>query len=75
MADSAPISDFKWAFFPGLFWGLFLGALLGGFTSFYLGTVAAEDLNAVAAERGEIQKACIDGNDRACRVYEVRYGR
>lgn len=46
-------------------------ALLG----FYLGTVLAADLNAVAAEHRDIQKACIDGNDRACRVYEVRYGR
>lgn len=42
---------------------------------FLLGTVFAEDWNAVAAERGDIQKACIDGNDHACRVYEVRYGR
>jgi hypothetical protein len=41
----------------------------------FVGTVLAEDWNAVAAERGDIQKACIDGNDRACRIYEVRYGR
>ncbi|PTT59848.1 hypothetical protein [Stenotrophomonas sp. HMWF003] len=42
---------------------------------FMFGIELAEDWNTVAAEREAIQKACIEGNDRACRVYEVRYGR
>lgn len=57
--------------------GIFFACSAG--LGFLYGTVFAEEWNAanasVAAERGEIQQACIDGNDRACRVYEVRYGR
>lgn len=61
---------FDWVWIPAAIF--FVASASAGFL---VGTVFAEDWNAVAAERGEIQKACIDGNDRACRVYEVRYGR
>jgi len=64
------IDRYSWLWVPVIL--VFLcSAILG----WYVGTVLAEDWNAVAAERKEIQKACIDGNDRACRVYEIRYGR
>jgi len=46
------------------------GAGLG----FWIGTAFAADWNAVIAERGEMRNACIAGNDRACRMYEVEYG-
>ncbi|HFF5965038.1 TPA: hypothetical protein ACGCF6_000352 [Stenotrophomonas maltophilia] len=47
------------------------GAGLG----FWIGTVFADDWNTVAAERSEMRSACIAGSDRACRMYEVEYGR
>ena len=64
------IGRHSWWWMPA---GLFFAA--SAFAGFFVGSALSEDWNAVAAERGEIQKACIDGNDRACRVYEVRYGR
>jgi len=47
------------------------GAVLG----FWIGTAFAEDWNKVAAQRTELREACIAGNDRACRMYEVDHGR
>ena len=47
------------------------GAVLG----FWIGTAFAADWNAVMAERDQMRSACLAGNDRACRMYEVEYGR
>ncbi|KOQ76638.1 hypothetical protein [Stenotrophomonas maltophilia] len=47
------------------------GAVLG----FWIGSVFSVDWNAVAAQRSDMRRACIEGNDRACRMYEVEYGR
>lgn len=47
------------------------GAGLG----FWIGTALADDWKAVVAERKGMRNACIAGNDRACRLYEVEYGR
>lgn len=75
MADSAPIRDFKWGFVPGAFWGFIIGAAAGTFVGLMVTGGLAADLEAGRAEQRSFEQQCISGNDRACRVYEVRYGR
>lgn len=75
MADSAPVSDFKWAFVPGAFWGFVVGALAGTFIGFMVTGGLGAEMEASRAERASYEQQCISGNDRACRIYEVRYGR
>lgn len=75
MANSAPVSDFKWGFIPGAFWGFLVGAVAGTFIGLTVTGGLGTDIEAGRAEQRSLQEQCIGGNDRACRVYEVRYGR
>lgn len=72
MADSAPISDFKWALVPGLFWGFLIGALAGTFVGLFVTSGLGADISASREHRLSLEQKCIDGNDGACRVLEVR---
>jgi len=69
------MTDFKWAFVPGLFWGFLVGALAGTFIGLMVTSALDEDIAGGQAERRSFEQQCISGNDRACRVYEVRYAR
>jgi len=75
VADSAPIRDFKWGFVPGAFWGFVIGAAAGTFVGLMVTGGLSADIEAGRAEQRSFEQQCISGNDRACRVYEVRYGR
>lgn len=75
MADSAPVSDFKWAFVPGAFCGFVVGVVAGTFIAFMVTRGLGAHMEASRAERASYEQQCISGNDRACRIYEVRYGR
>lgn len=61
---------FDWWLAPFLI-VMITGAALG----FWIGTAFADDWNAAATQRIEIRKACMDGNDRACGIYEMEYDR
>jgi len=69
------VSDFKWGFVPGAFVGFVVGAVAGTFIGFMVTGGLGAEIEASRAERGSYEQQCISGNDRACRIYEVRYGR
>ena len=75
MSDPAPISDLKWGFVPGALWGFLVGSLVGTFIGLMVTGSLGADIEAGRAEQRSYEQQCISGNDRACRVYEVRYGR
>lgn len=57
-------------------WGPFcLFMLIGAAIGFFVGTAFSERLNSALTERSDLRKACVDGNDRACRMYEIEYRR
>lgn len=66
------MTDFKWAFVPGLFWGFLLGALAGTFIGLFVTRGLGEDISASRTHRLSLEQKCIEGNDGACRVLEVR---
>lgn len=75
MANSEPVTEFKWGLVPGMFWGFLIGAVAGTFIGLMVTGALGADIEAGRAERRSFEQQCINGNDRACRLYEARYGR
>jgi len=66
------MSDFKFGFVPGLFWGFLIGALAGTFVGLFVVSGLGADISASREHLLSLEQKCIDGNDGACRVLEVR---
>lgn len=61
--------------FADIGWGLVFGAVCG-----VVGVVAGAfygytDIRRTMADRDALRATCVGGNDRACKLYEVDYGR
>lgn len=58
-----------------LWWTAFFLSLVIGFgIGFVCGAAGSKTLTSAVDQRADLRKACVDGNDRACRIYEVEYG-
>lgn len=57
------------------FAGFIVLCIIGICAGFVVGICMADDLAHDVLQRDEIERACVEGNDRACRLYEVKYGR
>lgn len=59
------------------FWWLpfLLFSACGAGLGYWVGFAFSEDGRAYAREQAELGAECLAGNDRACRMWEVRYGR
>jgi hypothetical protein len=55
--------------------GLFGGLAIGMVAGLTLYEVIDSSVCSSLKERAELEQLCIDGNDRACRVLELRGGR
>jgi len=62
--------DRSWWWIPFI---LFMGC--GAGLGFWFGFTTAEEFNRDTLMRSELTDKCLGGNDRACRLYEVKYGR
>lgn len=52
-----------------------IGFVCGLTAGFFLVGIPADEFNKLYLEKVQLEQVCIGGNDRACRIYEVRYGR
>ncbi len=64
------LGDRSWWWIPFV---VFVGC--GAGVGFWVGFNTAEEFNRAATIRDELTNKCLGGNDRACRLYEVKYGR
>jgi len=55
-------------------WPMFFGFLFGAVAGCCFGTITAQDINAQIQRDQLIEQQCIDGNNNAGRVMELRHG-
>lgn len=55
--------------------GMFLGFVVGIFAGGWCGYLMFEDIAHDFDTQETLRAECVKGNDRACRMYEVDYGR